>query len=364
MEMSKRKHHFVPRFYLHAFKSAPKRINVYNLAQELAIRDASLRDQCYKHRFYGETDELEDKLSRLETQMAPVVRSILRGVTIPKRGSEAHALLIVFIALQLQRTAIAATLIDSGMDKLVKKAFERDPRAKGLDFDSFKVRLYDPVLVSLANFGDIAYAIEDMEYHLVRTSGNQFFITSDNPVFKYNRYCEGLREIGITGALSRGLQIFVPLSPELLLMLYDGWVYKVDDKRSKISHLISNRDVEMLNMLQLVSADENLYFADWNRADCVRDLVRRASRFRNPDPVTIHEFAEVSGDQASSLLHLFHQIPNLKLDLSFVSFRRKARRVPLIERGHKYRKEALPTRSDLRRFDVGSSRKRTFMRRP
>ncbi len=41
--MSKRKHHYVPRLYLQAFRSAPKQLHIYNLARGLAVSNASLK---------------------------------------------------------------------------------------------------------------------------------------------------------------------------------------------------------------------------------------------------------------------------------------------------------------------------------
>ena len=69
-------------------------------------------------------------------------------------------------------------------------------------------------------------AISDLKVHLV-WSPHQVFLTSDNPIFKYNQYCEGVRFSGVTGGGSRGLQIFVPLSPYLHLILYDDRTYRV-----------------------------------------------------------------------------------------------------------------------------------------
>jgi len=51
--MLKNEHHFVPRSYLGAFQSAPRRINVLGVDASREIQDASLRNQCYRHKFVG-----------------------------------------------------------------------------------------------------------------------------------------------------------------------------------------------------------------------------------------------------------------------------------------------------------------------
>ena len=118
--MSKRRHHFVPRLYLKAFGSSEKQIHIFNLARELAIQNASLRDQCYKHKFYGETDDLEDFLAEIETRVAPILKSIQKDQSLPKRGSEDHAYLFVFIAMQILRTQATASRVNMSADKLTK----------------------------------------------------------------------------------------------------------------------------------------------------------------------------------------------------------------------------------------------------
>lgn len=72
----KKKHHFVPRFYLSAFRSAPKRIHLLGVDSTHAIPDVGIRDQCYRHRFHGPRNEVEDALGRMEGRTAKVIRPI------------------------------------------------------------------------------------------------------------------------------------------------------------------------------------------------------------------------------------------------------------------------------------------------
>jgi len=86
-------------------------------------------------------------------------------------------------------------------------------------------------------------AIADLQCHLA-ISPDGAFITSDNPAFKYNQYCEDIDYQGITGALCRGFQIFLPLAPRLCLLLYDRAVYNVPRaERSKRRSIASQTDL-------------------------------------------------------------------------------------------------------------------------
>ena len=55
-------------------------------------------------------------------------------------------------------------------------------------------------------------------------------MTSDNPVVLYNMFLERMG-VDESGMGSRGAFIFMPLSPGLAIVLYDGKVYKIGNKR-------------------------------------------------------------------------------------------------------------------------------------
>ena len=360
--MAKARHHFVPQFYLRAFQSDRNRLNIFNLTNDKLIPDASLRDQCYKHKFHGKTDELEDKLADLEDSLAPSLAKIRNG-EFPGFQTQDHSYLIVFIALQLLRTSAAASRMNLGADKLTKKAFDGDPRLAGIDLNQVEIGFENPVFLSLGTLEAMIYALDDLQLHFLCATGQQRFITSDNPVFKYNQYCEGINDVGITGGTSRGLQLFVPVSPTLLMILYDPSVYKSRKKSGAITPTISNADVDALNQLQVVGADQNLYFADWNDADYVRRIFGKAKSFRNPDPVQVNEFFELGNENPSSLIQIFERTPNLKLDLSFITLKRRAKRVPTIKRAHSHRKEMPRSYMPTPAFDAGAPLTRIFGRR-
>ena len=131
--MSKNKHHYVPRFYLKNFASEPKQIHIFHIEKQLAIRSGSLRDQCYKHKMYGKSDELEDILSKMEGKIAPVIHSILNTSNVLHLSTKESEWLRIFIGLQMTRTAVAAEKINEGVDKLTKLIFSKQAQAEGID---------------------------------------------------------------------------------------------------------------------------------------------------------------------------------------------------------------------------------------
>jgi hypothetical protein len=183
------------------------------------------------------------------------------------------------------------------------------------------------------------HGIDDLKTHLICCNEQQRFITSDNPVFRYNQYCEGIKGMATHGAICRGLQIFLPLSPNVLLLLYDGWVYKVGKRDNQVSSSLPDADIAVLNKLQVANAETNLYFSNWSDRDGLQELIRQSRRLHIASPVEVVEFPEVGATQHSSLLQTYERVPNMNLKLSFIGFRRAARRIPLMERAKMYRKD-------------------------
>ena len=348
--MGKNRHHFVPKLYLRLFQSAPKQIHLYNLKRSLGIENTSLRDQCYKHKLYGRTDQVEDNLGDLEKHIAPVLQSIATTKRLPRRGTEEYTILSIFVVLQLLRTPLSASRIDTLVDKMTKQVISHDPQLADVDLESLQIGCQDPVFASLQILPYILLGIADLRGHLVISAANGF-VTSDNPVFKYNQYCEGIEYMGITGAVSRGLQIFLPLAPHAQLVLYDSSVYKVKSAIQSHVSIASASDVDTMNAMQLISADQNVYFSDWCHLDHISQLASTMHNLRSDDPVEVVEYGQ-DDDQYQSLLHTFERTPCLNLNLSFFKLKRSASQVPIHDRARDFRNQAiLPESSNKQDFE-------------
>lgn len=340
--MSKGKHHYVPRFYLKNFASEPKRIHIFNIDKGLAIRSGSLRDQCYKNKFYGRTDELEDILAQMEGKISPVITSILSVLRSFHLCLEEHKWLLIFLGLQVTRTTAAAERVNESVDKLYKNIASRDARFEGMDLSLVRVGFENPVLHSMVSFVQFAAHLGDLIPHLIINESALPFITSDNPVVLYNQYCEGIKGVGTTGAISRGLQIFVPISPTRLLLLYDQAIYKVNDRDTRITVLSRADDVGVMNLLNAANAERVLLFSRWDDAETVRRLTQRSKKYRRAEGSTVEEFLAGDDPTHSSLVHLFQQPLDIGLDLSFMKLRRRAQRTPLSTRIQEYRGQPPP----------------------
>ncbi|MDM3862551.1 MAG: DUF4238 domain-containing protein [Aphanizomenon gracile PMC644.10] len=340
--MNKRKHHYVPKFYLKRFASDlskvdPRQINLYNIPSCQIKLDISLRDQCYKRKFYGQTDEIENLLSTLEGTFSSVVKKICETKTVPTIGTQDHHDLLIFISTQMMRTSKCAEDLNNRIDMFTKMILSRDSRFSEVDLNKVKIGFIQPVLASLENSAEMAFGLDDLGIHLFRAAPNTEFITSDNPVFKYNMYCEKFG-LGTTGIASLGLLIFLPLSPEICLLLYDNSIYKVGQKNNHNISVITADDVRQINAMQFINAETNLYFSSNISRIYFNQTLGRYSKSRKDTGERVTEFEEI-GNPLRTLVMTSQYIPNLKLNLSPMSIVRDAKRVPLEKRLNQYRRE-------------------------
>jgi hypothetical protein len=347
--MGKRNHHYVPKMYLRAFaSSSPRTINLYNLDNRMAVQDASLADQCYVRHFYGETDDIEDGLGDLERLVAPSLHQVISTSQLPAFGTQEYLRLVVFVALQTIRTTRAVDRMNTGIDKFVKQLAGKSAEFKDMDLASMRIGISNAPSYSLGFIEPVLSTMGDLGMQLICAGPGQNFITSDNPVFRYNQFMQGITSVGVTGGLCRGIQVFVPLSPKHMLMLYDESVYEVGGgqwkgKRQDVTHRIPNQDVTSLNALQVHSADHNLYFNDRSMAEYVEYVAKKAIGKRQTDRTRVEEFI-AEGDSRRSLITQHEEMPNLVLRLSFVRLHDVVKRLSVenkLSKEMRFRREAM-----------------------
>ena len=284
--------------------------------------------------FYGKDSKVEDSLSELEATLAITLQGIVNTRKLPHPRSKRYLDMLTFVALQHLRTQKRTAEFGHMLEKLLGRVFN------DLGEVPEGVLLSHPDLIelSLSMIPDALEQIRDLKSHLV-VSRRETFITSDAPVHAYNQYCEGIRDRGVTGLASRGLQIFVPLSPSLVLILYDGRTYKVRrlaDRWSGRSVTDDASDIDQLNLLQLLSAKRNVYFSKWDQHKDIEGLLPDFERKKVIDPQNVREFQQ-DDDPHSSLLVTFERMVDVSLNLSFMSIQRRADRIPLYRRPNLYR---------------------------
>ena len=274
-----KRQHFVPQFYLRRFSKDQKSINIWNIKRQIKICNANLKNQCYGDYFYGQDPVVEKTLSTIEANAAQVFRSIGGTSTVPSPRSAEHQFLVIYILMQHARTLRMADELNEMTDNLAKHLAKGSKELEGIDLDSVRVGLEEPARSALSTATACYPLLFDLAYKVLVNGTNTEFVTSDNPVVFYNQLMSFRSDGSNTGFATKGLQIFLPIDPHHMILLYDVNVYSVGIEKNNAVYINRSRDVEQLNMLQFCSASENVYFQDGSLDMAI--LHEKGKDFRN-----------------------------------------------------------------------------------
>lgn len=212
--------HYVPRFYL---KNFGDEIYLYDKTMG-GVRKSNPRDIALEKDFYGSSDtarQLESAMCALEGKASAAIKKILQTMDYSRLSDGEKSAFCSFVALQHLRTpekrARAVQLRHVLLDALAEQA----------GIDDFTIRLTEEgeKLAHLASMGDaarIASILAKMGAAVGSNATNVPLWTSDNPV----NLCNGLAQpSGNLGFAPRGIEVHVPLSPTLAVVLFDPTTY-------------------------------------------------------------------------------------------------------------------------------------------
>ncbi|MFA4837161.1 MAG: DUF4238 domain-containing protein [Dehalococcoidia bacterium] len=337
--MKKLHHHFVPQFYLRWFSLNGKQIDGYNIQTETWFSGASIRNQCYQHKLYGGDNKLEDAFSEFEAEVAPVLKNLIVCCKLPDSQSQYWISIIQFLAFQHLRTEAAKSIADCMIQTTVNGLIDESPNTDRKLLDELQSGHNQSMHMVLRSSPQFAYGISDLSALLLIAPKNEFFLTSDNPVFLYNQYCEDIKGFGVCGAFCVGLQVLLPLSPNTCLLLYDPSVYAISKKMKDRKLFIEKGDVFWVNTMQAVGAHKLIYFNPQMSKTTIRSVVNSSLKHRRFNTVKLNKADGTHPDETSVLFHFYSQQAKISPDFSFINIKRRARRVKLFERVQKFRKE-------------------------
>lgn len=320
---SKKKQHYVPRFYLRNFSwDTQKAINIYNKKSDKLIPNGNLYNQCYEPYFYGEDPTIEDAFSDLEGVASRIIREMLNGISIPKEKSSDHHALVTHSLLQHARTKHATDSHNELFAKLLINIVGKEHSIPADYLDMVKITFNNTTSLALKTAAQAVPLAMDLRFKVLHNTTSNQFITSDNPVVLYNSCYENSNFGSHTGLAAKGLQIFFPLSPQYLLVFYDGKTYKVGERKKVVINISDVKDVRQLNDLQWLNCLENLYFhRNFPQAELAR--LKQKNTTRNPtDKAVLNEYpqGENPDGTSSSILHMHR--PDHKIGLKLQCIRK------------------------------------------
>lgn len=320
-----KKHHYVPRFYLRRFASDGRSLSLYNFGRGVAIKNANLKNQCYRDYMYGKDGLHESNLSKMEGALAELLRRILSADVLPPPWSPDHESLCVLALLQNARTAYSADSVNEFSDKMWKKVLEKDPRCEPEMLSKVRIVNTDPANFAIATMLRMYHLIMDLDYRLLLAHDKSEFITSDNPVVMYNQLMKSERSGSKTGLACKGLQIFFPLSPRHMLVFFDRTVYAYAPRETIVATVPTKEDMVQLNSLQAASALENVYFST-HLADIYR-VVQHVKHLRRTSKTQVFTFPETqTATGTSQIIGSAREDVRTNLTLTFVKLLKPAKR--------------------------------------
>jgi hypothetical protein len=255
-----KRQHYVPQFILRGFSRDAKNTSVLIMKNGRVVSSGPLSRQCYEDYFYGEDQIMERSFARHERQIAAMLGDLARE-RLESLSDEDVCQLKLFVHYQMHRTPAAVEQNAEFVGAFVRRSAFSTARLNGDELDEEaleSVRLVDPNGVNNALWlaAKSTPVVHDLHLRfLVRESGPGFVI-ADHPVVSCNQFAENHRLLSrrpnITAPVATGIQILMPLSSSVAVVLYDPSAYAFDVSRRVCN--VGPRDVLAINKAQAVNS--------------------------------------------------------------------------------------------------------------
>ncbi|WP_330746259.1 DUF4238 domain-containing protein [Chryseobacterium sp. CP-77] len=252
-----------------------KQIGIYNVNTNFFKQDVPLKHQCSKDFFYGEDEKIENFLSKLEGQFDSCIKQIIFTKDLLKKNKEELHILLAFLVITEMRSL---TNIEN------MKSFHA--RVNSLDSEYNFPNLGHQRIVDIifSVFLDVLPTVLDLEYKLFKNETKTAFISSDFPIAKYNLLFENLpKYFSSTGYRSKGLLVFIPINPFLTVIFYDKSTYKIGNKKDNVIPIVNKLEVDQLNLLQALNANEIVFFNELINKEYIHLLISKANKYNKPN---------------------------------------------------------------------------------
>jgi hypothetical protein len=250
---SNKNQHYVPRCHLKPFTQDEEGLSIklFNVSRAITIENAPVKNQCSRDYFYGQSEDLEKAIQTMEGAYSEVVRRI-RSHRHFEEG-DARFLSSFWMFQHLRTEAIQQSILRTS------RALES---AIGHPVPQLQIDKEGATLVALGAFSKHYTAISDLGVVQLRNRTTVLFVTSDNPAVQTNRWVLSQTEkmSANFGMLSAGFLGLLPISSNILVLLYDKDVYSVAHQ-DKCVILSNESDVQYLNDHQLLNCISNIYFS-------------------------------------------------------------------------------------------------------
>lgn len=229
--------HYVPQFLLRAFGTGKRdRLHVFDKrlgkSFQASARKIAMEGGFYDFEFMGVPVTLESSLSELESKAARLLKPVARNASLASLSIDDLAILSSFLAAQMTRTRAAREMqleLSGSLAGALRQHAGDDPERLRAVNDYIGD---PPELNSVVqeHVGLITHASEhfaplfmDKAWWLGKTTSRYPLMIGDHPLVLQNLIHNKLNPSSARGALGLsvpGIEIYLPLSPTLVLALY------------------------------------------------------------------------------------------------------------------------------------------------
>lgn len=259
-----KRQHYVPRMLLRNFSKDGTRISL--VVDGKRIDGTSIKNQCQEDYFYGADNIMEKSFGNSEAKMASFLGDLAPSRFVNLTDDDLRELQL-FLAYQYHRTRGAAEHLSKFLGSFLAEAVKGTALLnKGVDtrgdLEDVEVRFKNAQNEALWVGTKLMPVITDLSVKLISTDRAPGFVIADNPVVAYNQFAEHHPILThyptSTNLAHKGLQLFLPLSPGMLLALFDGGTYQYGGNGFVCK--AGPADVAFMNRMQAVNAMSSFYF--------------------------------------------------------------------------------------------------------
>lgn len=319
--------HYVPRFYLKKFsiiKGTGEKEKVltsfFQFDKNLLKDNIPTKSICYEKYFYGEDGKIEQDFAGRETKWSVLIQSIVDMEnnsldSIQKKGIKQ------FAVYQFSRTLAMYKYSKDTMNEMMLahllnnvKDIEGDIVRKAVEE---KTDMEIEVADIIKHCEELIEVIDDLDISIVKFSTLEKLITSDMPVIVMNPFCNDE-----AGFANMGVVILFPVSPEMLILIYDGKVYH---KCKEFMVNSNEEDVKNLNKYQVMSAEERILAKDRKQLEAIvinKELISMRNDYRESRKVNS------SFDGRGTLVATKSRSMHYNFEISFLHLPRYLKKIP------------------------------------
>ncbi|EJL62766.1 DUF4238 domain-containing protein [Flavobacterium sp. CF136] len=341
-------HHFVPQFFqrFFSFLNNGKTIGMFNTELNLFKSQVPISSQLSSDHLYGQDGDLENWLSQLEANAAPVFKEMWEKEKLPIIQSPDHFKMMHFLVVLDLRNPIHFKILTRLEQKLyaTKSKISEGNVPSDLAPRFHEQQTDQGKLLSLKSADQLVPDLLDLKYKLIKNTTSNPFIISDNPLVLYNQFLEkrnwricSQRDFGL-----KGMQFFLPLNDWYLLAVYDANIYKLGTKKQQVVTIDDKNSVDQLNLLQFLNSETTVNFSHTASEHYIRTLYERSRKYlkANDDFISVHKLKvpKEPDNFTAQMIEMGVSDLNIKLSLQKLNFISKSSTVKLQSITDQYRK--------------------------